>query len=56
MPTLNADKALQRRRLLEKKQIKRVLHLLSTAPVPEKKTPLVTKTERPKYLRYIEYI
>lgn len=50
MPTITADKLLQR------KQIKRFLVMLSTAPVPERKSPALTKRERPSYLRYIEYV
>lgn len=56
MPTLYADKSIQRSRLLERKRIKQLFVVLSTAPVPEKKTPAFTKPERPSYLRYIEYV
>lgn len=36
-------------------QLKRLLVVLSTAPVPEPKRPAYAKREKPAYLRYIEY-
>lgn len=55
MPTFNADKTIKHIPISGRKQLKRLFVIMSTAPVPEPKTPAVSKPEKPSYLRYIEY-